>query len=66
MIENITVVTGAVFIVVIFECILWGFKTNINLKKFKKIYVRKGKNQNFIVNIFGVGVLSSTAVQQDM
>lgn len=31
-IENITVVTGAVFIVATFEGILWGFKTNINVK----------------------------------
>jgi hypothetical protein len=34
MIKNITVVSGAVFIVAAFEAILWGFKTNINLKKF--------------------------------
>ena len=29
MIENITVVTGAVFVVTAFEGVLWGFKTNI-------------------------------------
>jgi hypothetical protein len=32
MIENITVVTGVVFIVATFEIILWGFKTDINVK----------------------------------
>jgi len=32
MIENITLVTGALYVVATFKRILWGFKTNINGK----------------------------------
>lgn len=45
MIENITVVTGAVFIVATFEGILWGFKTNINVKKIQNLCTEMTKTK---------------------
>ena len=45
--ENMTVVSGAVFIIATFEGVLWGFKTNINIKKFKKNYERKRQKPKF-------------------
>jgi len=70
MIDNIIVVTDAVFVVPNFDGILrggGGFKTNINVKIKKKTYARKRQKPKFYCKyFFGVGALSSRAVQQDM